>query len=330
MDGKDTPEAGQGTKREDVEEFWLEHSKAATVEEMMLDSQSTVLDKLERPEILKLLGSVENGNVLELGAGIGRFTTELARTAKSVHALDFMKTFIDANKVATGKFSNVTHECSNVMSCDYEANSFDIVFSNWLLMYLSNSDAKTLIQKILTWLTPNGKLFFRESCFGQSGDRKRKTNPTNYRNPREYFAFLDNAEVKLEDGTFASFQLEFCRSVDSYVQLKHNQNQLCWSLKKVVSSEGRSPEFREFLDKQQYNRNGILRYERIFGEGFVSTGGPDTTKEFIAQLDLKPSDVVLDIGCGIGGGDFLMADTYGCKVVPPPFEAISPMICDRS
>mmetsp|Transcript_16640 Transcript_16640/g.46436 ORF Transcript_16640/g.46436 Transcript_16640/m.46436 type:complete len:125 (+) Transcript_16640:352-726(+) len=110
MDGKDTPEAGQGTKREDVEEFWLEHSKAATVEEMMLDSQSTVLDKLERPEILKLLGSVENGNVLELGAGIGRFTTELARTAKSVHALDFMKTFIDANKVATGKFSNVTHE----------------------------------------------------------------------------------------------------------------------------------------------------------------------------------------------------------------------------
>mmetsp|Transcript_16650 Transcript_16650/g.46510 ORF Transcript_16650/g.46510 Transcript_16650/m.46510 type:complete len:393 (+) Transcript_16650:797-1975(+) len=205
-------------------------------------------------------------------------------------------------------------QCSNVMSCDYEANSFDIVFSNWLLMYLSNSDAKTLIQKILTWLTPNGKLFFRESCFGQSGDRKRKTNPTNYRNPREYFAFLDNAEVKLEDGTFASFQLEFCRSVDSYVQLKHNQNQLCWSLKKVVSSEGRSPEFREFLDKQQYNRNGILRYERIFGEGFVSTGGPDTTKEFIAQLDLKPSDVVLDIGCGIGGGDFLMADTYGCKV----------------
>jgi len=72
-------------------------------------------------------------------------------------------------------------QCSNVMSCDYEANSFDIVFSNWLLMYLSNSDAKTLIQKILTWLTPNGKLFFRESCFGQSGDRKRKTNPTNYR-----------------------------------------------------------------------------------------------------------------------------------------------------
>jgi len=57
-----------------------------------------------------------------------------------------------------------------------------------------------------------------------------------FRNPREYFAFLDNAEVKLEDGTFASFQLEFCRSVDSYVQLKHNQNQLCWSLKKVGST----------------------------------------------------------------------------------------------
>ena len=61
-------------------------------------------------QILKLLGDVSNKRVLELGAGIGRFTIELASTAKSVHALDFMKTFIDANKEATGKFGNVTHE----------------------------------------------------------------------------------------------------------------------------------------------------------------------------------------------------------------------------
>lgn len=49
--------------------------------------------------------------------------------------------------------------------------------------------------------------------------------------------------------------------------------------------------FRNFLDTSQYSRNGILRYERIFGEGFVSTGGLDTTQEFISQLDLKPGQV---------------------------------------
>ena len=34
----------------------------------------------------------------------------------------------------------------------------------------------------------------------------------------------------------------------------------------------------EFLDDGQYSRNGILRYERIFGDTFVSTGGVATTK----------------------------------------------------
>ena len=46
----------------------------------------------------------------------------------------------------------------------------------------------------------------------------------------------------------------------------------------VVSDKSRSNEFRNFLDNSQYNMNGILRYERIFGDGFVSTGGADTTK----------------------------------------------------
>ena len=39
-----------------------------------------------------------------------------------------------------------------------------------------------------------------------------------------------------------------------------------------------SAEFQKFLDTKQYNRNGILRYERIFGWTFVSTGGKQTTE----------------------------------------------------
>jgi phosphoethanolamine N-methyltransferase len=30
---------------------------------------------------------------------------------------------------------------------------------------------------------------------------------------------------------------------------------------------------KEFMDHKQYTRNGVLRYEKIFGAGFVSTGG---------------------------------------------------------
>ena len=34
----------------------------------------------------------------------------------------------------------------------------------------------------------------------------------------------------------------------------------------------------QFLDQNQYTTNNILRYERIFGETFVSTGGLQTTQ----------------------------------------------------
>ena len=52
----------------------------------------------------------------------------------------------------------------------------------------------------------------------------------------------------------------------------------------VYTKESGKSEFRHFLDNQQYQTNGILRYERIFGQGYVSTGGFETTKVCRRQL----------------------------------------------
>ena len=47
--------------------------------------------------------------------------------------------------------------------------------------------------------------------------------------------------------------------------------QICWIWQKVRSDDDRG--FQRFLDNVQYKSSGILRYERVFGQGFVSTGG---------------------------------------------------------
>jgi phosphoethanolamine N-methyltransferase len=66
----------------------------------------------------------------------------------------------------------------------------------------------------------------------------------------------------------------------------------------------------------QYSRTGILRYEKIFGDGYVSTGGPETTADLCSRLGnaLRPGVRVLDVGSGIGGAAFHLAREYGAVV----------------
>jgi len=71
---------------------------------------------------------------------------------------------------------------------------------------------------------------------------------------------------------------------------------------------------KKFLDANQYSRKSILRYEKIFGKTYVSTGGEVTTAEFCAQMGLEAGMKVLDVGAGIGGSAFYMAKTFGVIV----------------
>ena len=65
----------------------------------------------------------------------------------------------------------------------------------------------------------------------------------------------------------------------------------------------------------QYSRHSILRYEKIFGAGFVSSGGMNLTRSFCDRLSFGDKDRVLDIGSGLGGAAFYMAETYGASVL---------------
>ncbi|XP_065635089.1 phosphoethanolamine N-methyltransferase 1 [Quercus suber] len=305
----------QGEEREVQKNYWIQHSADLTVEAMMLDSKASDLDKEERPEVLSLLPPYEGKSVLELGAGIGRFTGELAKKAGQLIALDFIDSVIKKNESTNGHYKNVKFMCADVTSPDLKISdeSLDFIFSNWLLMYLSDKEVEDLAERMVKWLRVGGFIFFRESCFHQSGDSKRKYNPTHYREPRFYTKIFKECHVL--DGSGNSFELSFvgCKCIGAYVRNKKNQNQICWTWQKVRSEDDRG--FQRFLDNVQYKSSGILRYERVFGQGFVSTGGIDTTKEFVQKLELKPGQKVLDVGCGIGGGDFYMAENFNVDVV---------------
>uniref|UniRef100_A0A8C7TCC4 phosphoethanolamine N-methyltransferase n=1 Tax=Oncorhynchus mykiss TaxID=8022 RepID=A0A8C7TCC4_ONCMY len=302
-------------------EFWKEHSRQATVEEMMLDSHAQELTLHELPEILSLLPSLSGQRVLELGAGIGRYTSHLLTQASHVTAVDFMESFVEKNRQDNSHHGNASFLQADVTKLDFPKNSFDIIFSNWLLMYLSDEELTSLTERMLGWLCPGGYLFFRESCNYQSGDCKRTFNPTHYRSSAHYSHLMTTTLREESEGAekqVFGFDIVLNKTVQTYIKMKNNQNQVCWLLEKVGRDTACQEGFRtfqQFLDNQQYTRKGILRYEKMFGAGYVSTGGHSTTKEFVNLLNLKPGMKVLDVGCGIGGGNFYMAKAFGVEVL---------------
>lgn len=56
---------------------------------------------------------------------------------------------------------------------DFPAGSFDLVFSNWLFMYLGDKETQDVFERCMKWLVPGGHFFVRESCYHQSGNRIR-------------------------------------------------------------------------------------------------------------------------------------------------------------
>ncbi|XP_056898948.1 uncharacterized protein LOC130531151 isoform X2 [Takifugu flavidus] len=228
---------GEVEARTKMKEFWKENSKEATVEEMMLDSQANELTQYELPEILSILPCLRESNVLELGAGIGRYTSHLLTKAKHVTAVDFMESFVEKNRRNNGHHSNVTFIQSDVTKLEIPKNSIDLIFSNWLLMYLSNEELKTFMKKSLHWLRPGGFLFFRESCNHRSGDAKLECNPTFYRTDEDYNHLVSSVDIEEpEGGQKIGYKIVLKKKIQAYMKIKNNPNQVCWLLEKVSRS----------------------------------------------------------------------------------------------
>src|SRR5215468_8660713 len=64
---------------------------------------------------------------------------------------------------------------------------------------------------------------------------------------------------------------------------------------------------------EEYDDRMLKLLQIIWGEGFLSPGGPQAVREIVAGLDLQGKSA-LDIGCGLGGLDEVLAGEFGAQV----------------
>ncbi|CAF1248728.1 unnamed protein product [Rotaria sordida] len=297
--------------------YWKRNSNP-NLQSMMLDTNADKINQFEYPEILECLPDLDGKRVLELGAGIGRFTKRFAQLAKSVVAVDFMESFLEKNRAENSHYGTVEFLHQDATQLSFEPNSFDIIFSNWLFMYLSDEETGQLLQKSLSWLTPGGTMFFRESCFHSSGNIKSGENPTYYRSPRQY---IDICHSRILNGTPEHphdqiYELIFAKALESYYEIKHNNNQVCFLfLKTNLQNLHGYKTLQDFLDHSEYALKSIQKYESVRGEGYVTIGGAELTQVLIKRLNLTSSQRLLNFGSATGGSSFQISQDYGCEIV---------------
>ncbi len=204
-----------------------------SAQSVTLEDEAPQMSDVEISEIVEYLPNFEGKTVLDLGAGIGRFTMRFAEKASSVTAVDFCRGFQEKNQENSRRFGNVQCYCSDVLVWDYPFEEFDFVFSNWLMMYMDDSEVSQFLSKICFCLKPGGFAFFRESCRcpargeAQSTEELRSPvkdiiNVTKYREPEFYIdAFEGEVLDLISEGNVKLYETRF-----------GNKNQLFWLLKK--------------------------------------------------------------------------------------------------
>lgn len=196
----------------DPRNFWK--MREANVYSMVLQKEELAL--AEKNEILELLPDLRGKNVLDLASGIGRYTRPLAAQAKHLTSTDLVDQFVEKNRRNHADLDNVSYLCSDAMNLTFEDEAFDFVFSNWLFLYLNDSEAALLLSRIGRWLTSSGELFLRESCEAVRREHKIKNYSATYRTALEYERLLHGFQVKKEG------------SVQSYIDLLADPFQLYW------------------------------------------------------------------------------------------------------
>ncbi|XP_071531383.1 uncharacterized protein [Panulirus ornatus] len=274
--------------------------------EAMIQTKSQGLADDDADEVMAYLPDLRGKRVIDLAAGIGRFTTRLAKVASQVTAVDVAEAFIKENRARNQHLGNVSFICSDVVKLDFPEGSFDLVFSNWLLKYLSNAELIQFLSRVLKWLSPGGFFFFRESCYNSVGTLDAMNNPTVYHKPQFYLGLLRDATGDDQ----SSFRLVRSKSILVYINHKNAPNQVCFLAEKV--SHGDVANLKE--PQCRLSSLDAAALEKAFRGPCLTMGGTATTRDFCGRLGLRAGQRVLDVGCGTGASAVFMARHLGVHV----------------
>ncbi len=156
---KDTYDLKQRVEKEaipgeDVAKHWGTRAMREDVQAVMsarhtLEKNREATHKLQQDIFEFLEGLIEGRNIFELGVGIGRMTSELAKRAKEVTGIDFSPAMIGRAKHNLKELKNVKLALGKITDLELPPKTFDLVFESIVLLHILNpEELKATIAKM--------------------------------------------------------------------------------------------------------------------------------------------------------------------------------------
>lgn len=128
---------------EDIKAHWDTRAQRPDVQAVMsarhtLQENKEAARELQRDIFEFLSGLVEGKNVFELGVGIGRMTSELAKRAKEVTGVDFSPIMLEKAKQNLQQFKNIKLISGKITDLKLHPKAFDLVFESIVLLHILN------------------------------------------------------------------------------------------------------------------------------------------------------------------------------------------------
>ncbi|CAP24141.1 Protein CBR-PMT-1 [Caenorhabditis briggsae] len=269
-------------RRANFKSFWDKYSDKPDTNSMMLNHSAEELESSDRADILASLPLLHDKDVVDIGAGIGRFTTVLAETARWVLSTDFIDSFIKKNQQRNAHLGNINYRVGDAVGLKMDSTSVDLVFTNWLMMYLSDDETVEFIFNCMRWLRQDGIVHLRESCSEPSTGRSKATsmhdaanaNPTHYRFSSLYINLLRAIRYSDADNKLWRFNVQWSCSVPTYIKRSNNWRQVHWLAEKVPAEEGaKETPAKELVDllKNTWQKEQEAWDAKLDGEKYVWT-----------------------------------------------------------
>ena len=157
-------------QRKKIEQFWEKRAKQKKQDGSFRITNLEEDDRLqeekvqiERRRVFEFLDVGPEMAVLDLGAGVGAWSTLLAQKCRKVVAVEFCTEMISAAKEAARQqnVTNIDFVCQNVCDLDL-GRTFDVIFISGLLLYVLEQDEPRVLKHIAACSQPGTTLLLRE------------------------------------------------------------------------------------------------------------------------------------------------------------------------